>query len=343
MKLDKKGTMILDYPRIYSFLSDNLSEKEKEVVSQRFGLEHDQRKTLEKIGNGFGLTRERIRQIELNALSKMREKKQANSLKKIFSYFEDYLKEQGGLKREDILLADLGGRDFQNFIYLFLIIGDPFYHFRESTELYSFWTIEQALHQKAETILGKITRIFEKEKKPFPENDFFQFFKNENTELFLSIVEIAKRIEKGPLNQFGLTDWPEIKPKGVRDKAYLTLKKIKKPLHFRKLAELASRIESECCASKKVFPQTVHNELIRDERFVLIGRGIYALKEWGYKTGTVRDVIADILKTTEKPLTKKEIIKQVLGQRMVKKNTILLNLQDKSLFSKDSQGRCRLR
>ena len=84
---------------------------------------------------------------------------------------------------------------------------------------------------------------------------------------------------------------------------------------------------------------TVHNELIKDSRFVLVGRGLYALKEWGYEPGVVKEVIAKVLRAEDKPLTKEEVFQKVLKQRLIKENTILLNLQDKSCFFKDEAGR----
>ena len=80
--------------------------------------------------------------------------------------------------------------------------------------------------------------------------------------------------------------------------------------------------------------QAIHNELIKDSRFVLIGRGIYALDKWGFKKGTVSETITDILKQSKKPLTREQIVKKVLSTRKVKETTILLNLQNKKLFKK---------
>jgi RNA polymerase primary sigma factor len=51
---------------------DELSDREKEVVRLRFGLDGDQPQTLEEVGRQFGVTRERIRQIESKAMSKLR-------------------------------------------------------------------------------------------------------------------------------------------------------------------------------------------------------------------------------------------------------------------------------
>ncbi len=142
-------------------------------------------------------------------------------------------------------------------------------------------------------------------------------------------MEVSKKIQKNKEDLFGLKDWPEINPKGIKDRAYLVFKKIEKPLHF---AEVANLIEGSQI-------QTVHNELIRDSRFVLVGRGIYALTEWGYYSGQVKDVISKVLKETGKPLTKEEVLERVLKQRLVKENTILLNLSNKNYFLRDPQGR----
>jgi hypothetical protein len=65
------------------------------------------------------------------------------------------------------------------------------------------------------------------------------------------------------------------------------------------------------------------------------------LREWGYEPGQVKDVIIKILKENG-PLTKKEILERVLKQRLVKENTILLNLNNKKYFLKDSQGKYKI-
>ncbi|MBU1083234.1 winged helix-turn-helix domain-containing protein, partial [Patescibacteria group bacterium] len=132
-------------------------------------------------------------------------------------------------------------------------------------------------------------------------------------------------------NAWGLSAWSTIVPKRIRDKVLIVLEEENKPLHFNDITKLVSeRFKND----KKVLSRTVHNELIGDKRFVLVGRGIYALKSWGYSTGVVSDVIKKVLADANGPLHISEIIKLVLKSRQVKRNTIVANLQNKSLFKK---------
>ncbi|MFZ3009798.1 MAG: hypothetical protein WA030_02135, partial [Candidatus Microsaccharimonas sp.] len=130
---------------------------------------------------------------------------------------------------------------------------------------------------------------------------------------------------------WGLTKWPTVNPKNIRDKIYVILSDNKKPMHF---SDIAKSIKDSSFKRKDVTTQAIHNELIKDKRFVLIGRGIYALDNWGYSKGTVSDIIAQVLKDSKEPLHRDEIVKRVLKSRQVKETTILLNLQSKSQFKR---------
>ncbi|MBU1151713.1 winged helix-turn-helix domain-containing protein, partial [Patescibacteria group bacterium] len=140
----------------------------------------------------------------------------------------------------------------------------------------------------------------------------------------LDLDKRLKRTSEG----FGLMSWRHINPKSIRDKAYIVLKRARKPLHF---IEIANSITKAGFDKKIVTVQAVHNELIRYDQFVLVGRGLYGLKEFGYEKGTVADIIESLLKE-KSPLTKQEIIDGVLAQRHVKKGTISLNLQKNTHF-----------
>lgn len=333
--------MPYNYKEICTKVLSSLPQKQKQVLERRFGLAGE-RETLQKIGDGFGVTRERIRQVESEAFLKLRQQEQEKDLKRVFTHFVEYLKDQGGLKREDTLLADLGQESFQNHVLFLFTLGGDFYRVGEDEALYSFWTLEPGLSEKVRALAKEVLFKLNRAQSPLPKEQILAM-SNQEQKLVLAVLEIAKEIEEGPLGELGLVSWPEIKPRGVRDIVFLCLKKAQKPLHFREIASLSRELPGEFFATRKILPQTVHNELIRDPRFVLVGRGVYGLKEWGYEDGTVKDVIYKILTKAQEPLAREEIVKLVLTQRLVKPNTILLNLNSKSHFQKDSGGRYTIR
>jgi len=323
--------MLFDYAKICQNLIKDLPQRQKEVISRRFGLKTGQKETLEAIGKDYGITRERVRQIEEDGFLRLEPK--IGQFQKTFQYFTGQLKKFGDLKKEDILLQSLGGRRFQPQIYFLLTLEPNFEKVGESDELYSLWTINQNSLVLAKKVIDSFYEQLKKNNQPLslealkPSRVAGGRRPLSQTALF-AYLEISKKIQKNSEGLFGLKNWPEINPRGVKDKAYLVFKKTQKPLHFSQVAELIDA----------ALPQTVHNELIRDERFVLVGRGIYALREWGYEPGQVKDVIFKTLKEAGKPLTKEEILKKVLEQRLVKENTVLLNLSNKKYFLRASQG-----
>ncbi len=318
-----------NYRKLSLDLISHLKEREKEVILRRFGLDGKHPETLEAIGKDYGLSRERIRQIQNSALEKVKPK--LEKIPEVFQFFSDYLKKFGGVKREERLLEELGGEKEKNEVSFLLKLKGEFLHFPEEKDFYSCWAINVEAYRSAQNTINLVFSHLEKMKKPLT-LDELNFFSQEK-EVLESWLEISKKIQKNEDGLYGLKDWPEINPRCIRDKAYLVLKKMGKPLHFR---EIASLIE-------KANLHTVHNELIRDPRFVLVGRGIYALSEWGYYPGEVKEVIFRILKEEGRALTKEEIIERVLKQRMVKENTILMNLSNKKYFLRDEQGRYRLK
>lgn len=326
-----------NYQKVCSTLMDSLLDKQKEVLQKRFGLAGNDKETLQEIGSGFNVTRERVRQIERDALQRLKKYQGDKIIQAIFATFRDYLKNQGGIKKEDSLLVDLGGNDFQNQVYFLLTLGDEFLRIAEDDEVSAFWVCDTESVGLVKDFLQKTAQKLGQAKKCLPENEMVE--KEYSVDFCLSAVEISKKIDKSPLGDYGLIEWRDVKPRGVRDGAFLVLKKIQKPLHFREIANKFSEFSADFFQKRKVLPQTVHNELIRDPRFVLVGRGIYGLNEWGLKSGTVKNVICDVLKSSRAPLNKEVIIKQVLSQRLVKPATILLSLNNKKHFTRDSLGK----
>ena len=322
--------MNFGYSKICQNLLKDLPERQKQVILRRFGLETGERETLESIGRDFSITRERVRQIENDGFLRLKPK--IESYQKVFQHFTEQLKNAGELKKEETLLSQLGGGNEQPQIFFLLTLGEPFQRVSETKEFHPFWTINPDSRETAQRVVSSFYQKLEKINRPITLSEYKSFL-NISPEVLESFLEVSKIIQKNQEGLFGLKNWPEINPRNIKDKAYLVFKKEKRPLHFRDAAKLIG---------PDALPQTVHNELIKDQRFVLVGRGTYALKEWGYEEGDVKDVILKILRKVKRPLFKKEILEKVSKQRLVKETTILLNLGNKKYFLKTPEGKYTL-
>lgn len=152
-----------------------------------------------------------------------------------------------------------------------------------------------------------------------------------------AIASISKQITS-LRDMWGLTKWPSVNPRNIRDKIYVVLKENGQPMHF---SEIARQVKSQNFHRNNVTEQAIHNELIKDDRFVLIGRGIYALAENGYKKGSITDVIAELLRQNG-PMYRDDIVREVLKSRQVRETTILLNLQSKPQFKRVAKNQYAL-
>lgn len=318
-----------------------LDKKQRDVLEQRFGLGSESPKTLEAIGQGYGITRERVRQIEEDALRRLHKNEIFSNLSDVFNELKNKIDSLSSIVHEKEFLNNLSGdTPLKYHIRFLLVLGDDFEHFREDDEFHRRWTTDS---NKAEKIHEAFRRLH-KELSPddlLSEKDIFSLFLNhiKNTlgtaidrEIIPSLIKISRLIGSNALGEWGPISSPAIRPRGVRDLAYLTMRKNGSPMHFGETAEAIGKI-----FSRPVNIQTVHNELIKDERFVLVGRGLYALKEWGYEPGVVRDVIKKILLSSG-PLSKEEIVKIVMKERYVKENTVLINLQNNRYFKRNPDG-----
>lgn len=330
--------------QVSSRLISNLDSRSQDIVAKRFGLQDGTPLTLEAIGKKHDITRERVRQIVNNSLTflkdKIWEEKAEPSLLEFYTRVSKTLSSQGSLKREDLLASALGCSNLQcQLVFLLHLTENLFYH-RETDEVHTFWANKEEFVQDALNLLDGIVSLL-KEK-----NDALSIEELENElddfapQTLASFLEISKYLVLSHNRKWGLAEWPEVNPKTVRDKAYLVLKEQGEPLHFRKLAQVIAEFQHKFPLKivKPVLAQTVHNELIKDERCVLVGRGTYALCEWGYTPGTVKEVIQSILSSSKTRLAKEAIVQKTLEQRQVKASTILLNLQDKSIFQQDEAG-----
>lgn len=318
-----------------------LSDKEKEVIIKRFSLDNKPKKTLEKIGQQFSVTRERIRQIEKIALSKLRRTVKSTKLNEISALAKDLIQNKGGVSTESALISEIlniiGSSENvdSHIIRLSLNITPELEKTDKSNLFYPFWSLSSLPENKIKAIIDAGINYLNKKGDIVNADSIADNIKKTlaqknievEKETIISALEVDKRIKRLS-NGFGLMSWRHINPRSIRDKAFIVLKDAGKPLHF---IDIANKISEAGFDKKVVTTQAVHNELIRYDQFVLVGRGLYALKSWGFKKGTVSDVIEDLLKK-KSPMSKQEIIKGVLKQRQVKKGTISLNLQKNSDF-----------
>ncbi len=318
-----------------------LTSKEKDVIIKRFSLDNKPRKTLESIGQQFSVTRERIRQIEKIALSKLRRTVQTTKLNFVNEIANKTISEHGGVILESKLISEIlnvikSNDDVDaNIIKLALNINTTI-EIAEKTNLYNpFWRFKEIDLSTISSIIDTGIKVLKKKGEICSDSKLIiqirqqleDKIKDHSDPMIVSCLEVDKRLKRIP-EGFGLMAWRHINPRSIRDKAYIVLKKEKRPLHF---VEIANKIMEAGFDKKVVTTQAVHNELIRYDQFVLVGRGLYTLKEFGFEKGTVADVIESLLKN-KSPMTKQEIIEGVLKQRQVKKGTISLNLQKNPQF-----------
>jgi DNA-directed RNA polymerase delta subunit len=347
----------LNPSKLVSEVINALNPRLKEVISKRYGLKDGRRYTLEAIGKQFGITRERVRQIEAEAFRQLRQPEVLSKLEPIFGLFKNHINAHGRLRKEVTFLeydlenslgiaATPDQKAAANFI---LTLTDSFKKVPETKYFHTLWTTELEAVKSLPKFVSAIEDYLKK-KNGVVEYAEFKSTANEALKNHIGLSPTPKvtqaylgavrNVGRNVFGQFGLGHWPEISPRGVKDKAYLVLKKRDKPMHFK---DVAGSISQAGFSNRKAHIQTVHNELIKDKRFVLVGRGTYALKEWGYQPGTVKDVLVGILKENGRPMSKEEIVNSILKQRQVKENTIILNLQNKDYFSKNTEGRYTLK
>ena len=320
-----------------------LTKRAQDVIVSRYGLgAKAQKLTLDAIGKKYSITRERVRQIENHSLSAIRKSKVYKELEPIFAELKGLVVELGGIVAEKDLLKHLSKEpSTQNHFHFLLVIGEEFRREKEDDEFHHRWHVDPELSKKIESALRKLYTKLSDDELVFENelvDDFLEEVKDlndkyKNEEVIKRWLSISHKIGKNPLGEWGKSSSPNVNAKGMRDYAFLVIRKHGSPIHFKEVAKAIGQY-----FNKKAHVATTHNELIKDPRFVLVGRGLYALAEWGYMSGVVKDVIKKILEK-EGPLTKEKIVEKVLKERYVKENTILVNLQNPKHFRKDKDNR----
>ena len=309
-------------------------EREREIIARRFGL-FDRKETLEQIGELLGITRERVRQLEKSVMTRLRTSgAELPHVAEVEATLLGAIEAAGQTARISALAAELTAENSRNdqsrLAFLTELTpgisviseDDNFYQAAGNAKVHD----EAAIKKE----VAKLVEAIAKAGKPMETKELTKAAAMPSDAYATALASTSKQL--ATLNgRWGLVKWPTVNPKNIRDKIYVILAENGKHMHFNEIAEA---IKASDFKRKDVTTQAIHNELIKDKRFVLIGRGIYALKEWGYAKGTVADIISDVLKQAGEPLHRDEIVKRVLKSRFVKETTILLNLQSKPQFKR---------
>ncbi len=340
-KKKARSSISFDTTTLVKRLLAEVPERAREVLIFRFGLgAKSSRDTLEAIGERWSITRERVRQIEAAGIESIRNSKAFKDSQDAFDELAQYMAALGGIIPEEELLEGLATDEKSRNRYRFLlVVGSSFFRERETDDFYARWHVD---HKTAESVHSALSRLYETldDAEVLAEGDIINRFLEElkevnsayrNEEILKRWLTISKTIAKNPLSEWGKAHAPAIRTKGIRDYAYLVIKQKGEPMHFGDVAKSIVEV-----FNKKAHVATTHNELIKDSRFVLVGRGLYALAEWGFSPGVVRDVIKEAL--VKGPLNRDEIIKEVKKVRYVKDNTILVNLGDTRYFKRHKDG-----
>lgn len=298
--------------------------------------------TLEAIGQMYGITRERVRQVENYALSSIRKSDVFEKEAAVFEELRDLMLSLGGVVGEDNLLNHIStDKITQNHILFLLVLGEYFKKHKEDAHFRHRWVVDADVAQNVTDSLRTLSKGISKNELISEEDILSSFLGHlgnvdsqyKKEEVVGRWLLLSKEIGKNPLGEWGIASSPNVSARGMKDYAFLVLRRHGSPMHFTEVAKSIVDV-----FDKKAHVATCHNELIKDKRFVLVGRGLYALSDWGYQGGIVKDVIRNLLEQ-EGSLTKDEIIKHVLKERYVKENTVFVNLQDRAYFKKDKKGK----
>ncbi len=342
--------MNINVNKLVAQLTSVLDARQKAVIDGRYGIKDGNPKTLAEIGDGMGVTRERVRQIEAGALQSLRPLLKKDEPRQLVDMVKSHLKNVGGLRRESLLLEDLklmvadaNTPNFDNKIHFILDVSNEVKYAQDDNGIFAFWYLSEEDRKKASGFISKLVKSMESKRDTTVSHKsidkiFDEVIKPHNLKdlVALNYISASKHFHVNTFGDFGLSAWPEVNPRTVRDWAYLVLKKQGNPLHFEDIADGINKVRKD--PKKTAHMQTVHNELIKDPRFVLVGRGMYSLQEFGVMPGTAREVMARLLKD-HGPLNPEELMKLVLNERLLKKNTVLINLRNRKHFTRLDDGR----
>lgn len=325
----------INIPQIVDNALEVLSEREKDVVLRRFSLQGREKETLDRIGRSYDVTRERVRQIEVEAMKKLSVLYSDPNLKVLHALAWGILEKNGRIMEEDRLISemiksfastsivDMPGIKLSLQMSPHMLKKDRNQFFR------SFWRTSEIRLPEIKNCARQLKKALKAQKEVMSVSELQNAVLTEMQDIAPSVLRIDFEFKETPQG-WGLSKWRDINPRSIRDKIMVTLRKHGKPMHFR---DVVKHVTEDFPSRKTVTSQAIHNELIRQDGFPLVGRGLYGLQEWGMASGTVADLLVEVFEDADgRPLGRKEIIEKVLEKREIRLGTISLNLQKYECF-----------
>ena len=326
----------IDFPKLMDRILRLLTEKEQDVITRRFSLSGGPRETLDRIGKSFSITRERVRQIETMAIKKLARISMDPSMRFIHELAYSTLIKNGRVMAEDLLVSGMlkkvGSSAIDvNAMKLAMRVSGRLTKQEKNQFHHPFWHTKDLVIQEVKSLIKAIQKVLQKNGETLNIEELkYELRGTHDPIMIVSVLRIDKGFCEVPQG-WGLASWRHINPRSIKDKILIILKEGEKPLHF---TDITQHVLDDFSARKIVTPQAIHNELIRHDEFVLLGRGLYGLKEWGMVSGTVCDVIKTVLLENGGPMKRQEIIEAVLKKREIRIGTISLNLQKYTFFKR---------
>jgi hypothetical protein len=327
----------IDFSELMPRLLNLLTKKEKNIIGRRFSLENIKRETLDRIGQSYSITRERVRQIETVALKKLARISMDPSMQIIHNLAFSILVKHGKVMSEDLLVSQML-KSLQNpknidvnAMKLAMRVSSKLIKHEKNQFFKPFWRATDISVGEIKNAITEIKRALKKQGDILTIEELSIPFKSKYSKAFIeSVLEIDHNFLRTP-EGWGLDNWRFINPRSIKDKILISLREIGKPLHF---TDIIEHVLNDFNSQKSVTPQAVHNELIRHNDFILVGRGLYGLAEWGLISGTVCDVIKSVFQENTGALSRQDIIEKVLEKREIRLGTISLNLQKYPFFKR---------
>ncbi|MCF7917676.1 hypothetical protein K9L27_01560 [Candidatus Gracilibacteria bacterium] len=326
----------INFPELMNRLLGLLTEKEQNIIERRFSLGNCPRETLDKIGRSYSITRERVRQIEAVAIKKLARISMDPSMRYIHDLGYSVLVDHGKVMSENLLVSEML-KHFQtnksidpNAMKLAMRVSDKLIKQEKNQFFCPFWRTKDISFGEVKNVIKDIEKTMKKLGDVLVLSDIQGSLKQYDPAMIASLLHVSWGFMETD-HGWGLKQWRFINPRSIKDKILISLKEIGKPLHF---TDIIKHVLNDFRSKKKVTPQAIHNELIRHGEFVLVGRGLYGLREWGLASGTVCDVIRSVLKENGVPMKRQEIIDAVSKKRDIRLGTISLNLQKYPFFKR---------